>query len=208
LNVGFSVRDFFSTPLKLNLFRIKLERRNVSSSGISEEMDRIIHFTAQIADYLVEKHHAQPIFIPHHYLEKKDQVILTDAEIAERIIGRMKNKAEACVVENNLHPYTLLSLYRRLDMVLSMRHHANSFAYRYGIPCIGYAISEKMINFFKHIGREDMLVDPYAENLNDAISLIDRSIRERKRISTELRRGLESQQRDMDRALDTVLTDP
>ena len=207
LLVGFGLRDFFSIPLRVNLAKMKLERRDTLKGRITDEMSAMVDFTAKIANYLMEKHNARLIFIPHHFLPEKEKVILADNDIAEMVISKLTRPGDTVVIENNLHPFTALNVYKRLDLVFSMRYHTNVFAYFHGVPTFGYAISEKMVNFFKHVGREDMLLDPLAGDLPGIYARVDAVIRERDRLSSDLKRGMSAFLKDMNEALDLALKD-
>lgn len=195
--VGFGVRDLFSTPFKLDILNLKLRRRDVPTGCITNEMRQIINFTASVADYLVKKYDAQPVFIPHHFLPKDERVILPDSEIAEMIIREMKTPHEAVILKNNLHPFQVINFYKRLDLVFSMRHHTNAFAYLNAIPTFGYGISEKIFNFFHEIDQKKMLIDPHAPEINEIKSRIDTVILNKKKISEKLRVEIEKAKRRM-----------
>lgn len=205
LLVGFGIRDFFSTSLKLNIINMKLRRRDVSTGLITKKMGQIIRFTAAIADYLIEEYDAQPVFIPHHFLPKRDRVILPDCDIAEMIINEMKNPGGAVILKNNLHPFQIINFYKRLDLVFSMRHHSNAFAYYHGVPTFGYGISEKIFNFFDEIGQNKMLIDPYKPEMSEIKSRIDEVFRNKAKISKKLKVEIVKFKRQMNQAFDTVL---
>lgn len=205
LRVGFGIRDFFSAPFKLNLLKMKLERRDVSTGELTDQMKCIIDFTARIGNYLIEEYDAQLIFIPHHYLPEGERVIMTDREVAEMVIAKLRDPKDVVILEENLHPFTVLSFYKRLDLVFSMRHHTNSFACHHHVPTFGYAIAEKIFSFFKHIGKEDMLIDPMDGDFDGLQAKIDRAIREKERIAGELKNSLAVLRSHMDQALDIAL---
>jgi polysaccharide pyruvyl transferase WcaK-like protein len=191
LRVGFGIRDHFTQPFKVNLLRGKLTRRDVQTQEAGDVMRRITEFTAQIADHMAEMYDAQIIFVPHHYLPEGERVIRPDSEVAQMMIERMQVAKEVVIVEDCLHPFTVVNLYRDLDMVFSMRHHSNSFGYLNHVPTFGYDIYPKIRAFFKQIGREDMLLDPFATDLSETYEKIDRVVRNRQSISSELKTGLD-----------------
>jgi polysaccharide pyruvyl transferase WcaK-like protein len=205
--VGFAVRDHFSQPFKMSFPSLKLTRQGVSLGQLTEEMKTIVAFTARIADYMVEKYNARIVFIPHHYLPPSKRVIMTDCEVAEQIIRQMKNAGEAAVLENSLHPFQLIDFYRRLHLVFSMRHHANSFAYLHQVPVMGYNIAEKIRSFFKHVSIEDMLIDPFASDMDPVFAQIDHAMQNREAIVKHLGSGLQRLRQNMNEALDIVLAD-
>ena len=205
LLVGFGIRDFFSTSLKLNITNMKLRRRDVPAGQVTNKMRQIIRFTASIADYLIEKYGAQPVFIPHHFLPKRDRVILPDCDIAEMIIKEMKKPDDAVILKNNLHPFQIINFYKRLDLVFSMRHHTNAFAYYNAVPTFGYGISEKIFNFFDEIGQNNMLIDPYKPEMSEIKSRIDEVLRNKAKISKKLKAEIVKFREHMNQALDTAL---
>jgi len=205
LLVGFGIRDIFSTSLKLNITKMKLRRRDVPAGLITKKMRQIIKFTALIADYLIEKYCAQPIFIPHHFLPTRDRVILPDCDIAEMIIKEMKKPDNAVILKNNLHPFQIINFYKRLDLVFSMRHHTNAFAYYNAVPTFGYGISEKIFNFFDEIGQNNMLIDPYKPEMSEIKSRIDEVLRNKAKISKKLKAEIVKFREQMNQALDTAL---
>jgi len=205
LLVGFGIRDFFSTSLKLNITKMKLRRRDVPEGQVTNRMRQIIKFTASIADYLIEKYGAQPVFIPHHFLPKRDRVILPDCDIAEMVIKEMKKPNDAVILKNNLHPFQIINFYKRLDLVFSMRHHTNAFAYYNAVPTFGYGISEKIFNFFDEIGQNNMLIDPYKPERSEIKSRIDEVLRNNVKISKKLKAEIVKFREHMNQALDTAL---
>lgn len=205
LLVGFGVRDFFSTSLKLDIAKMRLRRRDVPTGRITKKMRQIIRFTASIADYLTEEYDAQVVFIPHHFLPKRDCVILPDSDIAEMIINEMKKPNDAVILKNNLHPFQVINFYKRLDLVFSMRHHSNAFAYYNAVPTFGYGISEKIFNFFNEIGQSNMLIDPYKSEMSEIKLRIDKVLRSKTEISKKLKAEIAKSKQHMIQALDTAL---
>ena len=205
LLVGFGIRDFFSTALKLDITKMKLRRRDVPTGQLTKKMRQIVRFTARIADYLVEKYDAQPVFVPHHFLPEHDRVILPDSDIAEMIINEMKKPNDAIILKNNLHPFQVINFYKRFDLVFSMRHHTNAFAYYSAVPTFGYGISEKIFNFFDEIGQDNMLIDPHKSEMYEIELRIDEALRSRVEISKKLKVEIEKSKQRMTQALDTAL---
>ena len=207
MRVGFGIRDYFTRPFKVSLLGGALKRRDAPGGAVTAEMERIVEFTAAIADYMAEKHNAQIVFVPHHYLPEHERVIKPDTEIAEMVVRRLRVAKDVVVADNNLHPFTVINLYRQLDVVFSMRHHTNAFAYLNGVPTFGYAVYEKIINFFKQIGREDMLIDPFHADLPQLQRKIDAVIGTRQAIACALNEGLGRLRLQMAAALDEAFAD-
>jgi polysaccharide pyruvyl transferase WcaK-like protein len=205
LLVGFGIRDHFSEPLKLDIRRAKLSRRDTEPGELSSAMKETVRFLARQADRLIERHGARVVFIPHHCLTGEDKVILTDREVAERIVAEMRHPEGTTILPENMHPFTVMNVYRQLDLVVSMRHHANSFAYRFGVPTVGCAISEKVVRHFRQVQQESLLVEPRDPDPDRADRVVDDAIRNRHVLSEELKKRLIAAQSAMDMALAAAL---
>jgi len=205
LLVGLGVRDLLFSPLIFDFFKMRLVKNARPHNKISAKMQHVIAFTAQIADYLIDNYNADLLFIPHHYLNANNKVILNDIDIAKLIVDKMKNKSNINILDKNLHPLAVLSIYKGLDLVLSMRHHANAFAFFYNVPTIGFAIDNKIINFFKHINMPEMLIDPFRSKDDEVASLIDTTMANKDLISSHLNKTLNIKQNDLYLALEKAL---
>jgi len=205
LRVGFGIRDYFTMPFKVQLLSGKLRRRDMPTGEGNGIMRRVVEFTAEIADFMAQRYDAQIIFVPHHYLPEKERVIRPDAEVAKTIIERMQVAKDVVVMEDCLHPFTVINIYKELDVVFSMRHHANAFGFWNHVPTFGYDIHPKLRAFFNQIGRGDMLLDPCATDMSEVYAKIDRAVRKRESLSRELNASLEVLVRQMNASLDVAL---
>jgi len=205
LLVGFGVRDHLAQPLRLDWRRAKLSRRDARPGELSPGMQDTVRFLARLADGLVERHGARIVFIPHHCLDGDEKVILTDLEVARRVVQAMRHPECTVALPEDLHPFAVMNAYRQLDLVVSMRHHASSFAYRFGVPAIGCAVSEKIVRHFRQVQQESLLVDPFDPDPRRAERVVDDAVRDRRRLSEELKASLVAAQATMSRAMDVVL---
>lgn len=207
LLVGFAVRDLFDGPFILNILTRKLKRRDADYGEITAKMAKIIDFMAMIADYLTEKHNAQLLFIPHHYLPVEEKVILNDEDIAALIINRMNSAADTIILDSELHPFTLMNIYRRFDLVFSMRHHASSFSCFHGIPNFGIASDKKILNFYGHIDKKEFILDPLKYDKDKIFANIETVLCNKKHVSEGFKNSIRSLQSTMATSLDTVFKD-
>jgi polysaccharide pyruvyl transferase WcaK-like protein len=205
LLVGFGVRDHFAEPLRLDWRRAKLRRRDARPGELSPAMQETVRFLARLADRLIERHGARIVFIPHHRLTGEAKVILTDLEVAQAIVRAMRHPEGTAALPEDLHPFAAMNVYRQLDLVVSMRHHANAFAYRFGVPTIGCAISEKIVRHFRQVQQESLLVDPLDPDPGKAERVVDEAVRNRRALSVDLKTRLAATQAVMRRAMEVVL---
>ncbi|HOW97803.1 MAG TPA: polysaccharide pyruvyl transferase family protein [Kiritimatiellia bacterium] len=202
--VGLGIRDFFSEPLRLDPFRLKLVRRDAAPGQLSDRMKKTVAGLARIADRLAERHDARLFVVPHHALDESKKVILSDREVAEHLRRAMRNPDRLEVLPENLHPYAAMNFYRQCDLAVSMRHHTSSFAFRFGVPVIGLGVSEKIRGHFRLVEQPELLLDPAAPG--DAMDrVVDDAVARRDELSGRLRRKLPELQADMKRALDAAI---
>jgi polysaccharide pyruvyl transferase WcaK-like protein len=205
LLVGFGVRDHFTEPLVFDWRRRALRRRDGRPDALSPAMRDIVGFLARLADRLVEQHGARIVFVPHHTLAAGAKVILTDREVAEQIVRAMRHPEATLCLPEGLHPFAAMNVYRQLDLVVSMRHHANAFAYRFGVPTIGCAITEKVARHFRQLGQPWLLLDPFDPDPVVAERVVDEAVTRRTVLSLQLASQLRSSQLAMARAMGAVL---
>ncbi|MEW6219535.1 MAG: polysaccharide pyruvyl transferase family protein [Thermodesulfobacteriota bacterium] len=132
-------------------------------------------------------------------------MILSDAEIARQVLARMRRSGQASLLPSDLHPYSVVDLYRHLDLVVSMRHHANAFALRHHVPILGLDVGEKIATFFQEAGWDDALVDPWSSPLPDLCALADRLLAERPARQAAMAAELAARRQDLARTLNEAL---
>lgn len=205
LAVGLGIRDFFSEPLRLNPLRLKLTRRDARPGQLSDRMKQTVARLAHIADRLAEKHDARLFVVPHHALHESKKVILSDREMAEHLRAAMRHPDRLEVLPENLHPYAAMNFYRRCDLVVSMRHHTSSFAFRFGVPAIGLGVSEKIKGHFRLVGQPELLLDPGDPDPSSADRVVDDAVVRRTELSRGLLLRLPALQNEMKQALDVAI---
>ncbi|MEI6415000.1 MAG: polysaccharide pyruvyl transferase family protein [Pseudomonadota bacterium] len=206
LAVGFGIRDHFAEPLRLDWRHMRLQRQEAPAK-ISARRARHIEILATLANHLVEQHQARLFFIPHHFLPPREQVILTDHQFAERVVAAMRHPERAVLLSEEIHPYAAMNLYRQLDLVVSMRHHANSFAHRFGVPTVGLGVSEKINSFFRQLDLESLVLDPDTLDLDRAHDTLDFAIQNRQNIKAQMQETLTRFQKTMETALQSLSCD-
>ena len=202
--VAFGLRDFFTEPLRLDIRRMKLVRRDARPGELSPRMKQTVALLAHIADRLVERHNARLVMIPHHAMDGQSKVILSDREVAEKVQAAMRHPDRWTNLPDYLHPFSAMNVYRQMDLVVSMRHHANSFAYRFGIPTIGLGVSEKIKGHFRQVGQEDLLLNPQEPDPAVVDRLVDHAVLRREALSEQLQTRWKQSVADMTKALDAV----
>lgn len=112
---------------------------------------------AQTLDRFIEEYGGKIIFIPFHR-DTGDEGT-DDLRASQKILALMKNQESASLIDPAISLDEKISVIRNCNLVLGMRLHANIFAVRYGIPCIGLAYDPKVKNFFASINHAEYCLD-------------------------------------------------
>lgn len=116
---------------------------------------------AEAAAYLLRQKNARIIFIPFHLPDD----YLFSQQIASRIGGETK-------VEIYNHPFDLLGIFSRVNLVLSLRLHGLILAGLYGVPMIGISVDPKIASFIQVLGQEEVGANVGRDDLIDKIEKV------------------------------------
>ncbi len=132
--------------------------------GYSEKAAEI----AKTADYIYEKYHLTPVFIPINFL--------SDNKAAEMVIEHMK--APHITVNAKTEPELLISVLSYMKIVISMRLHGLIFSSMSGVPIVGISYDPKVNSFVDYLGYgqcmnlEDASFEKLSPAIDEAVSLI------------------------------------
>lgn len=104
----------------------------------SESYEPVI---SQIADYIIDKYGAKPVFIPMQYP--------SDLEIIENIVSKMKGKGY--ILRHKHGVQQVLEIIDQMEMLIGMRLHALIFAASSNVPIIGLEYDPKIQGFMQYI---------------------------------------------------------
>ena len=139
---------------------------------------------AAAADYAYETYGLIPVFIP---IEATHDVAA--AELAAKYI----QKAPYAVLPGTTIPGQTISLFSRMDVVISMRLHALIFAACHGVPLVGAVYDPKVSSFLDSVGQD--LYTPFdrldAETLKRQLDEAVARIGDRPRLEEGVRRLVE-----------------
>ena len=139
---------------------------------------------AAAADYTYETYGLIPVFIP---IEATHDVAA--AELAAKYI----QKAPYAVLPGTDIPGQTISLFSRMDVVISMRLHALIFAACHGVPLVGAVYDPKVSSFLDSVGQD--LYTPFdrldAETLKRQLDEAVARIVDRPRLEEGVRRLVE-----------------
>lgn len=112
---------------------------------------------AQVLDRYVEEQAGKVIFLPFHR-DTGDQGT-DDFQTSKAIHAQMKHVDAAIMIDLETSLDEKISILRNCELILGMRLHANIFAVRYGIPCVGLAYDPKVKNFFESINSPELCLE-------------------------------------------------
>jgi len=131
---------------------------------------------AAAADYAYETYGLIPVFIP---IEPK-----LDINAARQVASRLE-KAPYAILPGATSPEHIISLFSRMEIVLSMRLHALVFAAGHGVPLVGAVYDPKVSSFLDAAGQdlytplEQLTVPILTAHLDAAAARVkDRALRE------------------------------
>jgi len=126
-------------------------------------------------EQMLEKWDVNLILVPHYFDDCRmlaDFVDLCRPHLAhQRMIATGLSR-----INGSRHFY---GRYRRADLVISMRVHSMSPSVGLGVPMIPLVTQNRMVDFLKDIGLEDLMVDAFDPDLALRLSAaIDRTLKE------------------------------
>lgn len=150
--------------------------------------EKYIPIFAQIADYLYERQHLMPVFIPLN--AKKDTKISRD------IMNEMKY--HAVLVEDENSVMNLMSITGEAELVIGMRLHSLIYASVSRTPAIGIVYDPKVRNFIELTEQEDggmvgdislegitAIADKIIKHRDEYIKCLGRNIEKLKKLSVK-----------------------
>ena len=95
---------------------------------------------ARSLDHFVDRHGGTVLFIPFH----KTAGDVSDVEIAERVLGRMKQQESARVLSPEHTPQEISGIIGRCDVLVGMRLHSIIFARTHAVPFVAISYDPKV----------------------------------------------------------------
>ncbi|WP_294453607.1 polysaccharide pyruvyl transferase family protein [uncultured Bacteroides sp.] len=122
---------------------------------------------AELLDYIISKYKRRIVFT--------NTVVPGDAQIAEKVITRMKYPEYALNIKELLSPEEMVEVFSHAKYAVVTRMHAAILASGAGrIPVIAVNYLYKLREYMKNIGMEDMSVDIDVVTSDELISITDR----------------------------------
>lgn len=176
----------------------------LSTAGLSPECQRYFGISvrpwtgfeekapifAAAADYVYKTYGLIPIFLP---IEAK-----LDIPAARQVVAHLRS-APAVMLSQADSSSHLISLFSRMDMVLSMRLHALVFSACHGVPLVGAVYDPKVSSFLDSVG-QDLYLPLDQLELNPLLRMLDQAahrIGDRARLEADARKLIQLEQENL-----------
>ena len=153
-----------------------------------------INLMSQLVDYLIEKHNAQVIFVPH-VLSITEGGKRDDRIIGEKIYRLAKNQDKISLIYGDYSPEELKGIIGLMDVFIGGRMHANIAALSSCVPSLATAWSHKYYGIMRELGQEKYVCDFRTMSLDELKSKMDDLWDNKAKIRNELRNKVKDQKR-------------
>lgn len=137
--------------------------------------DKYIKLFAKTIDYIIEKHNAWVLLIPHEFSPYESKRI-DDKKVALDILKKLKYKNEVEIFQD-YDPRKIKFIISKLDLLISPRMHPLIHALSLGIPIIGIDYGSKKITELMKIWKlENFVIEINALDAETLKEKIDRLI--------------------------------
>lgn len=149
----------------------------------TEGHEKYVEIMSKVADYIIETHDAQVVFIPHVYAPLDSD----DRKIAMDVYKHTKNKRNVKLILNEYDPEELKGIISNLDMFLGARMHSTIASTSMNVPTIALAYSDKTYGIIgEMLGYNRFILGVNNLNLENLILLSDELWENRAEISKDL----------------------
>lgn len=123
--------------------------------GVSRDEARapILRVFAELADRLVEERGARIVFAPQALVAP-----LSDVEVAQRVVHRMRHRDAATVIDADLTPAELATLYGRMRLLVTVRMHGGILGMAAGTPCVAVGYGLKHAGTMEALGLGELVL--------------------------------------------------
>jgi polysaccharide pyruvyl transferase WcaK-like protein len=162
----------------------------VSGSGSryveEEEMANYKRVLASVADYLVKKHNAVIIFIPHVY------GIISDLPLINEIIALMSSSDKARIIPENCTSEESHGIFADLGFLIATRYHSFVLASTVGTPSIVVSYEHKATGYAEMLGLSEYVVNADALDYEEVCRKIDQLLENIEQVKVQMASKIDS----------------
>jgi polysaccharide pyruvyl transferase WcaK-like protein len=119
-----------------------------------EQLRHYVSVQARALDIGIKKYGYEVVFLPHGITGFR----YDDLEISRMILGEMKNKKEARIMEiDDVNEFKLVL--SQMSMIISLKMHPSVLGVSCCIPVLCLAYDQKQLGFFRSLGLENFVID-------------------------------------------------
>jgi colanic acid/amylovoran biosynthesis protein len=141
---------------------------------------------ARLVDFAVENHGASVYFMP-----QGNGPGYNDISISKDILASARRKDNITLIDEDLSPQELKTLYGFMDVFVGVRMHANIFALGSRVPVLAVAYEPKTLGIMRMLGLEEFVVDIRSLDPGKLEPRLEKLIRQKERIKTHLSENLD-----------------
>jgi colanic acid/amylovoran biosynthesis protein len=180
LSVGLTVRKWFKSKNDLNNY---------------------LQVIATTVDYIIEKHNAAIYCLPQVIADNFDD---DDRLMAKNVRNLSKHPERIHLVEDDLHPFEIIGVCRKLDFLIGTRMHSTIFSLVNNVPVIGIACEHKTTGLLRGLGLEELSIDAKAVTAQNLQKKVDLLIQNRPVIANRIAKHMEGQIDRGERAMEAI----
>lgn len=124
--------------------------------GVTDN-DQTIAEAVKLVRYLTEKKECDVFFIPisqHPYRHFED-----DLDFGRKVRAALGSVSQFYLMERYYHPVLMMALLGEMDFCILGRLHAVMLTSKMGVPFFAVSYEDKVSEFVKQVGQEEMMVD-------------------------------------------------
>ncbi len=144
---------------------------------------------AKAIDLLIERHNCRVTFLPQVIGPGSDD----DRIIEQRILGQLRYRAQAVLLDEDLSPEELIRYIRNLDFVIATRFHSAIFSMLAQVPVVAIAYEHKTTGIMAHMGLDEWVIPIEDVTATRVTQLFNRLVQDGKEVRAQLQRAVEQE---------------
>ena len=127
--------------------------------------------TTKLICHLIQEKGCKVLFIPisqHPFKHYED-----DLDFGRHVKKQLKQMPHFYLMEKYYHPTIMMAILGEMDFCILVRLHAVILAFKMGIPFFAISYDDKVSEFVKLVGQEDMMINLADFNLSNVRERID-----------------------------------
>ena len=172
----------------------------VSSDGILDT-GQYVKRMASVCDELILRYNATLMFIPQ-CTYTNGELNEDDRNIANMVVGSMRNNDNVIKIDEDLTVEQCLSLYGKAKIAICTRLHANVYAAIQGVPTVAISYNPKVAGFMHWLGCDKMIVSLHDLSTRVVLDKVELALTEYDKLSSKISSRVEAGRIEVERYFD------